>query len=77
MTAPCPIEESSIHRGEMSKLMKTRMVNLLLATTLAISASGLAACERQDLKEAEKVGDDVRKGLDRLEDEADQTIQSS
>ncbi|MGH2786360.1 MAG: hypothetical protein ACRDJV_00435 [Actinomycetota bacterium] len=46
----------------------------LVAAAIVLSCAAMPACERQDLKEAEKVGDDIRKGVDELEDRAGRNI---
>jgi hypothetical protein len=51
--------------------MRTCLARIMVATGLLLSSTALAACERQDVKEAEKLGKDFRKNIKEIEERSD------
>ena len=48
-------------------MIKHRFLNGALAATLLLSTGGLIACDKEDKKDVQEVGDDVDKQVDKLD----------
>ena len=53
---------------------RRRIVNAALAGTLLLGSAGLAACDNEDQKDVEEVGNDVQEGAEDAVNDAEKEI---
>jgi hypothetical protein len=54
--------------------MKTCLARIIVATGLLLSSTMLAACERPDVKEAEKLGRDFKDNIEKIKDRSKEVV---
>jgi hypothetical protein len=54
--------------------MKTCLARTLVATGLLLSSTMLVACERQDVKQAERLGRDFKDNVEKIKDRSKEVV---
>ena len=54
--------------------MKTCLARTLVATRLLLSSTMLVACERQDVKQAERLGRDFKDNVEKIKDRSKEVV---